>query len=129
MKALPKTWKEICKKSGISEKIPFAVSRLPKDMRDYMIAAYKVPIVIAVLNDGWKPNWNDSNEYKYSIWWKVIADEKNKSGSGLAYHDDDDWTTDTAVGSRLSFKTSELAAHAAKQKEFIKLFEDLYLFK
>lgn len=129
MKPLPKTWKQVCKIKGISEKLPFAVSKIPKAMRDYMAAAYKLPIIINLLNEGWKPNWNDSNEYKYSIWWKVQADGKRTSGFGLAFGGYDYWATGTAVGSRLSFKTRELAEYVGKQKEFIKLFQDLYLFK
>jgi hypothetical protein len=79
------------------------------------ILAYKKLIIIArALNEGWTPDWSNDNEYKYLPWFK------HKSGFGLSYYVFDYWAAATVVGSRLCFKSSELATYAATQ------FADIY---
>lgn len=77
--------------------------------------AYLQLVLIAkVLNEGWAPNWEDDDEWKYIPWFKY------KAGFGLSYFGYDGWTSNTYIGSRLCFKTKELAEYAAKQ------FADIY---
>lgn len=77
--------------------------------------AYLQLVLIAkVLNEGWAPNWEDDDEWKYIPWFKY------KAGFGLSYTDSDGWLAHTSIGSRLCFKTKELAEYAAKQ------FADIY---
>jgi hypothetical protein len=81
-----------------------------------MIAAQaflKVTIIAKALNEGWKPNWDNDSEYKYYPWFKL-------SGSGLSCNVYVDDSSASAVGSRLCFRTRELAEYAGKQ------FTDLY---
>lgn len=73
-----------------------------------------VKLIAKVLNEGWVPDWKDTNQYKYYPWFEV------KSGSGLAFSDYVYWLTLTDVGSRLCFKSRELAEYAGKQ------FIDIY---
>jgi hypothetical protein len=77
-------------------------------------AAYcKLKLIVQVLNEGWKPDYNDSSEFKYYPWFEW------RSGFGFAFGD---WThsdTLTPHGARLCFKTSELAEYAGKQFEGI----------
>ena len=96
---------------------------LPEKHQKAIIAHCKLIIVAEALNEGWTPNWENSREYKYYPWFKVV--KKEGSGFGLAYDDYDIWATTTAVGSRLCFQTYELAEYAGKQ--FKELFEDSYL--
>lgn len=71
--------------------------------------AYKLLKFLALsLNQGWTPNWKDSNEYKYVCWFEM------DSSSGFRFHDYVRWHTFSSVGSRLCFKTRELAQHAGK---------------
>lgn len=78
------------------------------------IKAYGKLIVIAqALNEGWTPDWTNSNEYKYYPWFKA-------SGSGLSYCGCGSWFTFSAVPARLCFKSAELAKYAGTQ------FIDLY---
>ncbi|CAA0192838.1 hypothetical protein [Tenacibaculum maritimum] len=65
------------------------------------------------LNEGWTPNWDNSNEHKYYPWFKM-------GSSGFRFVVCDYWTTDSFVGSRLCFKSRKLAKYAGEQ------FEDLY---
>jgi hypothetical protein len=74
-------------------------------------------IIIKVLNEGWYPNWQDTNEKKYYIWWNM------RGGFSLHAVHYNDGTTD--VPSALCFKSRELAEYCSKQ--FKNLYEDLYL--
>ena len=77
------------------------------------IAMAKLNIIADALNEGWKPDWTNASEYKWYPYFK-------KAGSGLSFHVADDWRTGTVVGSRLCFKSRELAEYAANQ------FKDIY---
>lgn len=61
------------------------------------------------LNEGWWPNWDDSNERKWFPWFRM-------SSSGLAFEDSNsyDWSSHSAVGSRLCLKTEALSDYSAK---------------
>ncbi len=108
-KTIPKTWKQVCKVKGIEDAIPFNVSMLAKEMQNYLIAAYKLPIIIEIRNEGWFPNYNDMSQPKYELWPNVIADKEHPSGSGLSSCDFVDWLTSTSVGVRFCFKDWETA--------------------
>jgi hypothetical protein len=75
--------------------------------------AYKcLKVIVGALNEGWTPDWNNTNEPKYYPWFEL------KGGFRL---DDVICNYDhSVVGSRLCFKSRELAQYAATQ------FEDLY---
>ena len=89
-------------------------SAAPEKHRKALEAHYKLVIIAEALNEGWKPNWEDFNENKYTPWFT------HKAGFGLSCYDYDGWDAGTNVGSRLCLKTSELAEYAGKQ------FEELY---
>ncbi len=115
-----KTFADACKALKIKTTLP-DVSLLDKEHHAPLIAHYKLLIIAKALNEGWKPNWNDDSEYKYFPYFRVKASDKKHSGFGFSYSDFDYWYSFTDVGSRLCFKSSELALYAANQ------FEDLYI--
>jgi len=114
-----KTFEDACKALKLKTDLP-DVSLLPEKHREAITAHYKLVIIAEALNDGWEPNWNDSNEWKYYAWFEVEADKKNPSGFGFSTTDFGVSFARTGVGSRLCFRTRELALYAAKQ------FKDLY---
>jgi hypothetical protein len=73
------------------------------------IAYKKLKVIVKVLNEGWYPNWENSDEYKYVPWFEY------SSGSGFSDGGYDCWDAASGVGSRLCFKTRELAEYAANQ--------------
>lgn len=73
-----------------------------------------VQMIAEVLNEGWKPDWSDSDEYKYYPWFEF------KKGFGFSEATYDSWDAGTGVGSRLCFKNRELAEYAGSQ------FQDIY---
>ena len=121
-----KTFEAACKALKLNPaKVLPTVTTFPVKHRNALVAHAKLIIIAEALNEGWQPNWNDSSEWKYYPWFEVKADEKNLSGSGLAYYVFAYWLSLTAVGSRLCFKSRELAEYAGKQ--FKKLYEEYFL--
>ena len=120
-----KTFEDACKALKLSPKALPDVSGLPEKHRNALIAHYKLVIIAEALNEGWQPNWNDSDEYKYYPWFEIKANKKKPAGFGFSYTHYDFWSTHTTVGSRLCFKSRELSDYAAKQ--FEKLYVEYFL--
>lgn len=120
-----KTYEQACKVLGINPKTLPIVSKITEDMRNYILAHYKLTIITQALNEGWKPDWNNTNEWKYTVWYSIKADSKNTNGSGFFISDFRHWASYSYVSSRLLFKSSELALYSGKQ--FKKLWKDYFL--
>lgn len=74
------------------------------------IAYRMAKLVCMAFNEGWLPDWTNSNEYKYAPYFKMGS----SSGVGFSYYDFDDWCTVSNVGSRLCFKSADLAKYAGQ---------------
>lgn len=83
--------------------------------------AAKVRLIIKVFNEGWLPDWNNSNETKYTCYFE------SKHGGGFFGSYYCNWFTGTDVGSRLCFKSKELALSVPKQ--FQTEFENYFFIK
>lgn len=105
-----KTFEDACEIKGIN---PLSLFH-PSDTKDE-IAYKKIKIIAEVLNEGWKPDWTNHGEYKYYPYF-----EMNKTGFGFSYYFT--WRTATVVGSRLTYKSSELATYAGTK--FKKLYKE-----
>ena len=83
-------------------------------------ALVKLTIIAMVLNEGWKPNWSNQNEYKYYPWFKY-------DGSAFVFGGVvcDSYGASTAGASRLCFKSKELAEYAGRT--FINKYKNLIL--
>jgi hypothetical protein len=75
------------------------------------IAYRQIKLIVKALNEGWNPDWSNSNETKYFPWFRMGS----SSGSGFSYGGCDHWVTLSYVGSRLCFKSRDLAEYAGKQ--------------
>lgn len=116
-----KSFEDACQLLGIEPKVP-EVSMLPENHQKAIVAHYKLVIIAEAVNEGWKPNWDNWDERKYYPWFDL---EGSSSGAGFSYFDCDVWRTVSSVGSRLCFKTWELAEHIGKT--FIYLYKDYFL--
>jgi len=101
-----KTFEDACQVLGISTDVP-EVKGLPRKHQKAIVANYKLIIIAEALNEGWKPNWQDSNEYKYYPWF----DMSNPAGVGCSHTSLAASLTGASVGSRLCFKNRELAIY------------------
>lgn len=109
-----------------------------------IIAYLKLRVIVAALNDGWKPQFVPG-ELRWYPWYELISkdeydamseDEKQErrcvgcsyvnalANGGLVYSDADDASSYSLAngGSRLAFKSEALAEYAGKQ--FAELFAD-----
>lgn len=64
-------------------------------------------VIVKALNEGWKADWNDSNERKYFPWFYL--------GDNFRCAYCHTWCTYSYASSRLCFKTPNLAEYAANQ--------------
>ena len=113
-----KTYEDALQATGRPDVPDF--SALPEDMRKHFTALYKMVVIVEALNEGWKPDWNDSNERKCFPWFWM-------SPSSFAFGDSDyDYgAADAGSGSRLKLKSDELAEYCGKQ--FLLLWKEIIL--
>lgn len=113
---LVKTFDDARKLTGRPDVPDF--SNLPTDMRKHFEAQYKMIVITEALNEEWIPDWDNHNEYKYYPWFKM-------SPSSFAFRVSDYGIAVAGSGSRLKFRTCELAEYAAKQ--FIDIWKDIQI--
>lgn len=99
-----KTFEDACRELGI-DPLQFSTT-CAGDSADE-IAYKQIKIIARALNEGWTPNWDNASEYKYYPWFHMRG--------GFSYANCDCWHQFSGVGSRLCFRTSELAEYAGKQ--------------
>jgi cell division protein ZapA (FtsZ GTPase activity inhibitor) len=81
------------------------------------VANEKVKLITEVLNEGVEMDPFNENQYKYYPYFTV------KNNAFVFHSYCGDWVSGTNVGSRLCFKSSELAIYAGKQ--FIDIYNNL----
>lgn len=109
-----------------------------------IVAYSKLAIIACALNEGWQPQFT-TDEYRHFPWFYLYTkeeidalDEEEKSRvlghsvcvasahGGLAYSHSSNASSGSIFGSRLAFKTEELAVYAGKQ--FVDIWAD-FVFK
>lgn len=110
-----KSYEDACKVLGIEPIVDEVLQKLGFTKDE--IAYRKLKTIAKALNEGWEPDWTNSNEYKY---WPWFVYNPNSAGFGYANTSTAAAYTSTPIGSRLCFKTRNLAAFAGE------MFEDLY---
>lgn len=98
------------------------------DSKD-LLAYLKLRIITYALNEGWKPKF-EKNERRYYPWFSLKTSLGLGGGSagascGLVCTFADDVSSGTGYGSRLAFKSRELAEYAGKQ--FVEIYEEYCL--
>jgi hypothetical protein len=118
-----KTYEDACEVIGISPVDENELKRL--EFTEDEIAYRKLKTIARALNGDWEPDWTDRDEYKYWPWFYtyysmeesfVYANTNSKVSNMNA-----------AIGSRLCFKTRELAKYAGEQ--FVDIYRDFLLIK
>lgn len=146
-----KTFEDACKELGSDHPLVLAYqntnlrdAEVANDNKD-IIAYMKLRIIVAALNEGWEPQFIPG-EYRWSPYFVLYTkdeidemDEKTRArvvfrsgssasasgGVAYAYSLYDSANVDASVGSRLAFKTDDLAEYAGKQ--FIEIYADFML--
>lgn len=140
-----KTFKDACNELGI-EHDKWVQDKKDLGLEADVIAYLKLRIIAAALNEGWKPQFT-TDEYRYFPWFylytqseidEMSEEEKSRvvfrssvsacASGGVAYASAYYGSSNsfTSIGSRLAFKTRELAEYAGRQ--FVEIWAD-YVFK
>lgn len=111
-----KSYEDACKTLNLDPAALPAVDNLPEKDRKSIVAYYKLTVIIRALNEGWEPNWQDWDEYKYFNWFYI-----DSAGFACANTYNTVANTNSDIGSRLCFKNDTLARYARET------FKGLYL--
>lgn len=96
---------------------------IPKGVPKHIEALMMMEIFVEALNEGWFADY-DNNEEKWYIWWR--RNKTRPAGFGFVRVGTVDDYAGTGVGPRLSFRTKELAEHAGRNPEYVKLLNIYY---
>lgn len=122
-----KTYEDACKVLGV-EPINEQNAKA-QGFRSDEIARRKLETIAAALNEGWNPDWNNTDQYKYYPYFYIQKNAKGKGSAGLscARTNYAAANTSAAFGSRLCFYASRLARYAGNQ--FTDLYEQILIEK
>lgn len=124
-----KSYTDACHVLGISDSEEPEVIADGGLMRSDEIARRKLEVITEALNEGWRPDWNNTNQYKYFPFFRILPGQgkgpdgkPNGAAAGLALAPTNYAATSTraSIGSRLCFHDSDIAAYAGDT------FRDLY---
>lgn len=121
-----KTYADACAVLGIEPMNETVLAKLGFTKDE--IAYRKLKTIAEALNEGWRPDWANSNEYKYWPWF-VYNPAAAGAGAGFSCAHTRYAASNTSayIGSRLCYKTRELATYAGRQ--FEGLYNDFLLIK
>lgn len=137
-----KTFDDACHELGETHPLVQALNLFEKNMGENansmpdVLAFLKLRIVAAALNEGWTPDWNDKQQRKWYPWFYIYSEEEynnlseedkcrvvgrahnNASAYGglvFAYANSASSYSYALSGSRLAFKSKELAKYCGEQ--------------
>lgn len=118
-----KSFEDACKHLKLdSKKCLPDVTKLPEDIKKSVVAHAKLIIIYKAINNGWKPDWSNWNQYKYYPWLAVLSSGFGLDGSSFGC----DFTA-SGVGSRLCTDSSDKALYIAEQ--FKDIYVDFFLYE
>lgn len=118
------SYEEACERVGVE---PLTEERIKAlELRPDEVARKKLEVITAALNEGWSPDWNNTNEYKYYPYF-YIEPRKHGANAGLSFSNAINAASfSTAIiGSRLCFHEPDAARYAGRT--FTELYEQLLL--
>ena len=138
-----KTFEDACKELGENHKLVQQFKAIQEAIAEdkEATAYFKLGIITAALNEGWKPDFTNDEEYRYypylCLWskeelekttdaWKYESNLQLWLGGGLSYNgavcglasasSSSAWSSANAsISARLAHKTEELAIYSGKQ--------------
>jgi hypothetical protein len=113
-----KTYEDACAELGRQPYNEDALMKLGLTRND--IAYQKMVVIVEALNEGWKPDWNNTNERKCFPWFWMSPSYFAFLVSGC-----DGGNAFAGSGSRLKLKSYELADYCGKK--FVDIWKDIQL--
>lgn len=116
------SYEDACKVLNIQPINEEVFNAFPKEDQRSMLAYHKLTVITRALNNGWKPNWDDQNEWKYYPLFRYV-----NAGLSYAYTNYAASYATASLGYRLCFYASRLARYAGNQ--FTDLYEQILIEK
>ena len=88
------------------------------------IAYVKLKLIAKALNEGWTPDWSNGEWDKWYPWFKM---DDSSSAGRFSFCGADALSSYSVVGSRLCFKSKDLATYAGTQ--FLDIYKDFFTVK
>ena len=102
-----KNFDDVLKENGITRE---EFENSCKGLEPDEIANRMAKLVCVTFNEGWIPDWTDSNESKYYPWFVMGS----SSGVGFSYDGCGAWYAYSLVSSHLCFESADLAKYAGQ---------------
>ena len=118
-----KSFEDACKLLDITPSVP-VVTGIPEKYQKPLIANYQLMVIAEALNEGWTPDWSNGEWDKWYPWFNM---NDSSSAGRFSFHDAVDRYSNSIVGSRLCFKSEELATYAGTQ--FLDIYKDFFTIK
>ena len=120
-----KSYEDACKAKGLNSELLPDNSMLPPGMAKALTAYAKLFIIAEAINEGWTPDYSDTDLPKYFPYFEVEATEEQKGGIGFSFYGYDYGYALSNTGSRLCFPDRDKALYFGET--FADLFKDAYL--
>jgi hypothetical protein len=118
-----KSFEDACAAQGLDAATVLPdFSMFPERDRKAMEAHAKLIIINKALNGDWTPDWTNGKWDKYYPWFYMNDKE---SGSGFSYYGFVLGFSYSIFGSRLCYRSSEIAEYAGEQ--FLELYRDYFV--
>lgn len=88
------------------------------------IAYVKLKLIAKALNEGWTPDWSNGEWDKWYPWFKM---DDSSSAGRFSFDGSGNRRSSSGVGSRLCFKSKDLATYAGTQ--FLDIYKDFFTVK
>lgn len=102
------SYEDACKVLNIQPINEEVFNAFPKEDQRSMLAYHKLTVITRALNNGWKPNWDDQNEWKYYPLFRYV-------NAGLSYAPTNDSASST-YACRLSALLSHVRAREIRSR-------------
>ena len=122
-----KTFDDAMKATGRTE-MP-DLSTFPEDMRNHFEARYKMVVIVEALNEGWKPNWDKTNEKSSTLGFgcllplslstiRITTTRMRMQVAGLTYVQPNHGTEATPLGGITTIRAKKLGMGNSKMYYF-----------
>ncbi|MEZ7528619.1 MULTISPECIES: hypothetical protein [Cloacibacterium] len=116
-----KSFEDACKVLDITPSVP-VVTGIHEKYQKPLIANYQLMVIAEALNEGWTPDWSNGEWDKWYPWFNM---DNSSSAGRFSFDGADSRNSYSCVGSRLCFKSEELADYAGTQ--FLELYRELFV--
>ena len=116
-----KSFEDACKVLDITPSVT-VVTGIPEKYQKPLIANYQLMVIAEALNEGWTPDWSNGEWDKWYPWFNM---DNSSSAGRFSFDVSVNRASNSGVGSRLCFKSEELADYAGTQ--FLELYRELFV--